>query len=80
MFRRFQHAGLNDAHRQVGAGLVVTWPRTGRNGVTLPAMVHLDHVLFRGMDVTDAGALVIPDSDHDAVWAALVPSPPNVGR
>lgn len=36
-------------------------------------MVHLDHVLFRGMDVADAGTVRVPRSDHDGVWAALVP-------
>jgi endonuclease/exonuclease/phosphatase (EEP) superfamily protein YafD len=72
--RRFADAGLYDAHREIGAGPVATWPREGRFGVPMIPLFHLDHVLARGLDVTAAGTTPLPGSDHDVAWAALVPS------
>lgn len=75
VFRRFAELGLRDAHREVGGGPVTTWPRMTIPvvGVTLPGWFHIDHVLARGMNFGDAGVVRIPGSDHDAVWAELVP-------
>lgn len=74
VFRRFADAGLRDAHREVGAGPVATWPRMSLPlSISPPAWFHIDHVLARGLDVADAGVIRIPGSDHDAVWAELTP-------
>jgi endonuclease/exonuclease/phosphatase (EEP) superfamily protein YafD len=71
--RRVADAGLYDAHREIGDGPVATWPRSGLAGVPMVPLFHLDHVLARDLDVADAGTMPLPGSDHDAVWAALVP-------
>jgi endonuclease/exonuclease/phosphatase (EEP) superfamily protein YafD len=71
-FRRFGDVGLRDAHREVGAGPVTTWPRFAFPGLAqLDGWFHIDHVLARGLAATDAGVVRIPGSDHDAVWAEL---------
>lgn len=72
VLRRFGGSGLRDAHREIGHGPVVTFPRTLRGGVTVPPMFQIDHVLSRGVGIADAGTLGIPGSDHAAVWATLV--------
>ncbi len=59
--------GLVDAHEAVGAGWVRTWPQ-GRRWI--PPFVHIDHVLAKGLTVTDAGWQVIPGTDHALVWAS----------
>lgn len=65
-FRRVAD-GMQDVHRQVGAGWVRTWPV----GTRVPPLVHLDHVLVRHLQVVDAGTEELPGSDHLAVWARL---------
>lgn len=60
-------ATMTDAHRATGGGWVRTWPE-GRH---TPPFVQLDHVLVRRMQVVDAGTVVIPNTDHAAVWARL---------
>lgn len=71
VLRRFTDAGLRDAHRELGRGPVATWPRAARTGIAVPPVLHLDHILSRGLGVADAGTVTIPGSDHDAVWASL---------
>lgn len=66
-------AGLHDAHREIGRGPVATWPRSGRWGVPIIQLLQLDHVLSRGFGIAGAGTVITPGSDHDAVWAQLVP-------
>jgi hypothetical protein len=73
--RRFGDAGMYDAQREVGAGPVRTWPRIAP--FPFP-WFHIDHVLVRGLGVADAGTVVLPGSDHDAVWAALAPAAGDV--
>lgn len=73
VFRRFHAAGLRDAHREIGHGPALTWPSSRIGSLPIPRFADLDHVLMRGLDVADAGTAAVPGSDHDAVWAALVP-------
>lgn len=73
VLRRLGNAGIVDAHREVGRGRRATWPRI-RGLSLLSPWFHLDHVQARGFDVLDADTLVIPGSDHLAVWAALAPA------
>ncbi len=68
VFRRLTDV-LDDAHAEVGAGWVRTWPV----GYPFPPFVQLDHVLARGLPVVDAGQVVVPGTDHRAVWARLGP-------
>jgi endonuclease/exonuclease/phosphatase (EEP) superfamily protein YafD len=68
VFRRLTGV-LDDAHAEVGAGWVRTWPV----GYPFPPFVQLDHVLAHGLPVVDAGAVVVPGTDHRAVWARLGP-------
>lgn len=70
VFRRLSGV-LDDAHAQVGAGWVRTWPVE----YPFPAFVQLDHVLAHGLPVVDAGTVVVPGSDHRAVWARFAPPP-----
>lgn len=65
-FRRLTEV-LTDAHAERGQGWVRTWPQGG----VVPPFVQLDHVLVRGLPVVDAGTVVLPDTDHAAVWARL---------
>ncbi len=58
--------GFVDAHEAMGSGWVRTWPYGRR---WLPPFVQIDHVLGRGLTVTDAGAAPIPGTDHALVWA-----------
>ncbi len=67
-FRRLTEV-LTDAHEERGQGWVRTWPQ----GAIVPPFVQLDHVLVRGLRVVDAGTVVVPDTDHAAVWARLGP-------
>ena len=69
--RRLGDAGLYDTHRELGQGRRATWPRIPGLSLLSP-WFHIDHVLARGLDVARAGALVMPGSDHLAVWAELV--------
>jgi endonuclease/exonuclease/phosphatase (EEP) superfamily protein YafD len=66
--RQLLARGLRDAHEIAGAGRPPTWP----NGRSLPAFVHIDHVLVRGIDVESVQEVLIPGTDHDAVLAELV--------
>jgi endonuclease/exonuclease/phosphatase (EEP) superfamily protein YafD len=61
-------ATMTDAHRAAGDGWVRTWPQGRR---LIPPFVQLDHVLVRGLGVVDAGVVVLPGTDHSAVWARL---------
>lgn len=70
VFRRLAGV-LDDAHAQVGSGWVRTWPVE----YPFPAFVQLDHVLAHGLPVVDAGTVVVPGSDHRAVWARFGPQP-----
>jgi endonuclease/exonuclease/phosphatase (EEP) superfamily protein YafD len=65
--RRLHDEGLRDAHREVGDGPLATWPSLGT-----PPILHIDHVLVRGLGVAHAGSASVAGSDHDAVWASLV--------
>lgn len=58
--------GFVDAHEATGAGWVRTWPQ----GERVPAFVQIDHVLARGLQVGAAGSVVLPGTDHAAVWAS----------
>ena len=73
VLRRLGDAGMVDAHREVGRGRHAKWPRIPGLSLLSP-WFHLDHVQARGFDVLDADTLVIPGSDHLAVWAALAPA------
>lgn len=59
--RELLGAGMRDAHEVAGAGRPRTWP----HGRSLPAFVHLDHVLVRGIAVDYAEERPLPGSDHD---------------
>lgn len=59
-------AGLVDAHQAVGSGWVRTWPTDS----WAPAFVQIDHVLARGLHATGAGSVLLPGTDHAAVWAS----------
>lgn len=58
---------LTDAHRQTGKAWFGTWPV----GMGLPPFIRIDHVLFRGFTTVDAGDIILPGTDHAAVWARL---------
>jgi endonuclease/exonuclease/phosphatase (EEP) superfamily protein YafD len=58
--------GLLDAHREAGLGWVRTWPYSESR---LPPYVQLDHLLSRGLDVTEAGTVAVHGTDHAIVWA-----------
>lgn len=66
--RQLLARNLRDAHEVAGEGRPRTWP----NGRSLPAFVHLDHVLVRGIGVDWVREVLIPGSDHDAILAELV--------
>ncbi len=66
-FRRLT-AVLTDAHRERGAGWVRTWPR---GASFVPPFCQLDHVLVHGLAVVEAGTVVLPGTDHAAVWSRL---------
>ncbi|HET7397929.1 MAG TPA: endonuclease/exonuclease/phosphatase family protein [Intrasporangium sp.] len=59
--------GLQDAQRAAGGGWVRTWPFVGRR---MPPWVQLDHVLSRGLVLTDAGQVAVHGTDHAIVWGA----------
>lgn len=72
VLRRLDDAGFVDAQRVAGRGRRATWPRVP--GLSrLSPVVQIDHVLVRGLAVVGAGTLVVPGSDHLAVWAELAP-------
>jgi endonuclease/exonuclease/phosphatase (EEP) superfamily protein YafD len=71
-FRRVAET-MTDAHRAAGQGWVRTWPQGRR---LIRPFVQLDHVLVRGLGVVDAGVVLLPDTDHAAVWARLSPRDP----
>ena len=71
-FRRVAET-LTDAHRAAGEGWVCTWPQGRR---LMRPFIQLDHVLFRGLSVVDAGVVNLPKTDHAAVWARLSPHRP----
>lgn len=73
VLRRLGDAGVVDTHREAGHGRRPTWPRIPGLPLLSP-WFHIDHVQARGFDVADADTLVMPGSDHLAVWAELVPS------
>lgn len=59
--------GLQDAQRAAGGGWVRTWPFVGRR---MPPWVQLDHVLSRGLVLTDAGQVAVHGTEHALVWGA----------
>ena len=63
-FRALLEAGLRDAHDSLGRGLARTWP------APLPVL-HLDHVLVRGLTPVDVAEVRVPGSDHLAVMAEV---------
>lgn len=68
-FRRLLRTGYRDAAAQRGAGLRHTWPTEG-----WWPRVTIDHVLVdRRAAITAYRVLDIPNSDHKAVFAELVP-------
>jgi endonuclease/exonuclease/phosphatase (EEP) superfamily protein YafD len=72
VLRRLGDAGFRNAHHAAGRRRPATWPRVP--GLSrLSPIVQIDHVQVRDLDVVDAGTLVIPGSDHLAVWAELAP-------
>lgn len=71
-FRRVAET-MTDAHLAAGQGWVRTWPQGRR---LIRPFVQLDHVLVRGLGVVDAGVVLLPDTDHAAVWARLSPRDP----
>ena len=73
VLRRLGDVGIVDAHREIGRGRRATWPRIPGLSLLSP-WFHLDHVQARGFDVIDADTLVMPGSDHLAVWAELAPA------
>jgi len=64
---------MTDAHRAAGQGWVRTWPQGRR---LIGPFIQLDHVLVRGLGVVDAGLVLLPSTDHAAVWARLAPHGP----
>jgi endonuclease/exonuclease/phosphatase (EEP) superfamily protein YafD len=70
VLRRLGDVGIVDAHREIGRGRRATWPRIPGLSLLSP-WFHLDHVQARGFHVVDADTLVMPGSDHLAVWAEL---------
>jgi endonuclease/exonuclease/phosphatase (EEP) superfamily protein YafD len=63
-FRDLLDTGLRDAHDAVGRGLARTFP------ASLPVL-HLDHVLVRGLVALEVREATVPGSDHKAVVADL---------
>lgn len=63
-FRDLLDTGLRDAHDSRGRGLARTWPAS-------TPLLHLDHVLVRGLTVLDVREAQVPGSDHLAVVADL---------
>lgn len=60
--------GYLDAARQVGKGLVPTWP----NGRAIPPLITIDHILAdRRAGVTRAETVDVPRTDHRGVFAEL---------
>ncbi len=59
--------GLQDAQRAAGGGWVRTWPFAGHR---MPPWVQLDHVLSRGLVLTDAGQVAVHGTEHALVWGA----------
>jgi endonuclease/exonuclease/phosphatase (EEP) superfamily protein YafD len=68
--RSFLASGMVDAHEAAGAGLPRTWPYD-RGLLDTPPLLHLDHVLARDLHPVAAGMVVVPGSDHAAVWARM---------
>ncbi len=65
-FRRLTRV-MTDAHRERGAGWVRSWPM----GAPFPPFCQIDHVLVRGLGVVEVGTVVLPGTDHAAVWSRL---------
>ncbi len=65
------HAGFRDVKRGMfdtgGVWPRATWPMDR----SFPPFADIDHVLVRGLSVTDAGTEDIDGTDHRAVWADL---------
>ncbi len=66
--RHLLATGLRDAHEVTGEGRPATWP----NNRSVPAFVHLDHVLVRGIDVASAQEAHLAGTDHDAILVELI--------
>jgi len=66
-FRRLTEV-LTDAHRERGEGWVRSWPL---GASFLPPFCQIDHVLVHGLGVVEAGRVVLPGTDHAAVWSRL---------
>ena len=73
VLRRLGDVGIVDTLREAGRGRRATWPRIPGLSRLSPRF-HIDHVQTRGFDVVDADTLVMPGSDHLAVWAELAAS------
>lgn len=66
--RTLMGSDFRDAAELAGSGLQRTWgPVVGG-----PALLHLDHVLVRGLDARSTEVLRVPNTDHRAVLAHLV--------
>jgi endonuclease/exonuclease/phosphatase (EEP) superfamily protein YafD len=66
-FRDLLSAGYTDAGENRGAGFIPTWPSGG-----FPPPVTIDHVLVDPrVAVNSYRVFDVPDSDHNAVYAAL---------
>lgn len=70
----FNAARVHPGLRQIAHGMSVapsalarTWPAEGR----APAFAGIDHVLARGATSQASGTVLVPGSDHHAVWARL---------
>ena len=67
--------GFRDVAEQLNLGLTTTWPANGtytRLGITVPALLALDHVLTAdGLVPTDQVVTSDVGSDHDAVIATI---------
>ena len=66
--RHLLASGLRDAHEVAGEGRPATWP----NHRSMPAFVHLDHVLVRSLDVASAQEMRLTGTDHDAILVELI--------
>lgn len=65
---------MTDAHRAAGEGWVCTWPQGRR---LMRPFIQLDHVLFRGLSVVDAGVVNLPKTDRGGLGAAV--ASPSLG-
>ncbi len=69
--------GYRDSAELLNAGLVTTWPANGLYPVVglLPPTTAIDHLLLApGWTATETGTVEVPDSDHLAVVATVVPA------